>query len=121
MSSRTPREDLLIGGLVDWADAGWALESSRLSGAKSTTVLRDATLALIDEVLREGLMVAGDVMGSEHVLWHGEPEEWVRRIRQEWLDEWGDDVPTPGAIVWLCNTPAGDALACDVLARETGE
>jgi len=121
VSLRTPREDLLIGGLNDWADAGWALQSSRLSGATSTTVLRDATLTLIDEVLREGLMVAGDLVGSEHVPWHGKPEEWVRRIRQEWLDEWGDEVPTPGAIVWLCNTAAGDALARDVLARESVE
>ncbi len=121
MNSRTPREDLLIGGLDDWADAGWALQSARLSGTTKLTELRDATLALIDEVLREGLMVAGDLVGSEHVPWHGEPEEWVERIRQEWLGEWCDEVPTPGAIVWLRNTAAGDALARDVLDRETGE
>lgn len=121
MNSRKPREDLLIGGLDDWADAGWALQSTRLSGATNLTELRDATLALIADVLREGLMVAGDLVGSKHVPWHGEPQEWVERIRREWLDEWGDEVPTPGAIVWLGNTPAGDAVARDVLARETGE
>lgn len=118
---RTPKEDLLVGGLDDWAYAGWALQSARLSGETNPIALRDVTLTLIAEVLRKGLMVAGDLVGNEHVPWHGEPEEWVERIRQEWLDEWGDEVPTPGAIVWLNNTQAGDEVARDVLARESGE
>jgi hypothetical protein len=101
VTARTPLEDLLIGGLDDWADAGWAVQSARLS-------------------LREGLMVAGDIVGNEHVPWHGDSEEWLERIRQEWLAEWGDVVPTPGAIVWLDNTPAGDQVAREVLDREAG-
>ncbi|MGL5817132.1 MAG: hypothetical protein ACRCYR_06195 [Phycicoccus sp.] len=118
---RTPKEDLLVGGLDDWADAGWALQSARLSGETNLIALRDVTLTLIAEVLREGLMVAGDLMGNEHVPWHGEPEEWMEHVRQEWLDEWGDEVPTPGAIVWLSNTQAGDEVARDVLGRESSE
>lgn len=118
--SRTPQEDLLIGGLDDWADAGWALQSARLSGATDPTTLREVTLGLIAAVLRDGLMVAGDLIGNEHVPWQGEPKEWIQRIRQEWLDEWGDDVPTPGSIVWLNNTPEGDQVARQALAREAG-
>jgi hypothetical protein len=121
VTARTPLEDLLVGGLDDWADAGWALQSARLSGETELSALRDITLDLITEVLREGLMVAGDLVGSEYVSWHGEPQEWAQRIRREWLDEWGDEVPTPGAIVWLDNTLAGDDFARDVLAREAGE
>lgn len=117
---RTPKEDLLIGGLDDWAYAGWVVQSARLSGETDPTALRDLALGLIGEVLRDGLMVAGDLLDGEHVPWFGDPDRWLERIRQEWLDEWVDEVPLPGAIVWLSNTSAGDKLARDVLAREGG-
>lgn len=118
MARRSPKEDLLVGGLDDWADAGWALQSARLSGETDPVALRDLTLRVIAEVLGEGLMVAGDIVGDQHVPWHGSPEEAAERIAREWLDEWGEEVPTPGAIVWLDNTPAGDVVARAVLARE---
>ncbi|WP_426301883.1 hypothetical protein [Arthrobacter sp. R-11] len=121
MTARTPLEDLLVGGLEDWADAGWALQSARLTGETDPIAMRDLTLDLIAETLRKGLMTAGDIIGNEHVPWHGDPEQWVKRIRLEWLDEWRDDVPSPGAIVWLSNTPAGDQIARDVLTREGGQ
>lgn len=120
-TKRTPKEDLLVGGLDDWADAGWALQSSRLSGASDPIALRDFTLELIAEVLREGLMIAGDIVEGDHVPWQTSAEEAAERIRREWLDEWGDEVPTPGAIVWLSNTAAGDEIARSVLEREAVE
>lgn len=120
MSDRTPREDLLVGGLDDWADAGWALQSARLSGATDPVELRDYTIELIADVLGERLMLAGDIVGGEHIAWHGTPDDWARRIRDEWIAEWGEAVPSPGAIVWLCNTDAGDEVARAVLAREVG-
>lgn len=120
-TKRTPKEDLLVGGLDDWADAGWALQSSRLSGASDPIALRDFTLELIAEVLREGLMIAGDIVEGDHVPWQTSAEEAAERIAREWLDEWGDEVPTPGAIVWLSNTAAGDEIARSVLEREAVE
>ncbi|MGL5861543.1 MAG: hypothetical protein ACRCY9_09855, partial [Phycicoccus sp.] len=120
-AERTPKEDLLVGGLDDWADAGWALQAARLSGETEAVALRDVTLDLIAEVLREGLMVAGDVVAGGHVPWHGSAEEVAERISREWLDEWGVEVPTPGSIMWLDNTPAGDEIAHAVLAREARE
>ncbi|AEI13416.1 hypothetical protein [Cellulomonas gilvus] len=118
---RTPKEDLLVGGLDDWADAGWALMSARLGGAEDPVALRDYTLGLIAEVLDEGLMVAGDVIAGEHIPWPGSAEEAADRIRRDWLDEWGEDVPTPGSVVWLANTSAGDEIGRAVLARESLE
>lgn len=116
---RTSREDLLVGGLDDWVDAAWAMQSARLAGASDGVVLRDATLTLIEEVLREGLMVAGDVTGGAHVPWPVSPQEAADRIRRDWLAEWSDEVPTPGAVVWLCNTTKGDDLARSVLIAES--
>jgi hypothetical protein len=121
VNSSLGRPDLLVGGLDDWAYAGWVLQSARLAGETDPAGLRDLTVALIFEVLREGLMVAGDVVGDKHFPWHGRPEEWGIRIREEWQAEWGDEVPSPGAIVWLANTPVGDAVARAVLAREADQ
>ena len=115
---RTPKEDLLVGGLTDWADASWAAQSARLSGVQGGPALRDLTLGLVAEVLREGLMVPGYLFATYHLPWPCDAEEAAARIAQEWIDEWGDDVPTPGAIVWLNNTEAGDEVAQAVLARE---
>jgi len=120
MTERTPLEDLLVGGLDDWADAGWVLQTVWLPGETDRARLRSLTFELIAEVLRGGLMVAGDIVGSEHVPWHGDAEDAIRRITSEWLDEWNNEVPTPGAIVWLANTAAGDEIARAVLARERG-
>ncbi len=88
-TERTPRDDLLVGGLYDWADAGWALESARLPGETDPAALRDLTLELIADVLRSGLMVPGDVVGDEHVPWHGSADDAARRITCEWLDVGG--------------------------------
>jgi hypothetical protein len=120
-AQRTPKEDLLIGGLDDWADAGWALQSMRLSGASDPIALRDMTLTLIAEVLDERLMVAGDIVSGNHVPWHESAKEAAERIRREWVNEWGNEVPTPGAIVWLSNTAAGDEMARSALSRDALE
>ncbi len=63
-------------------------------------------------------MVAGDVVGGDHIVWHGDVPDWIERISREWLDEWGAEVPTPGSVVWLENTSRGDEAARAVLARE---
>lgn len=119
VAKRTPEEDVLVGGLDDWADCGWIMQSVRLTGETDPVALREATLALMDRVMRTGLMVPGDIRDGVHITWDGNPDEWVSRISREWITEWGTNVPTPGAVTWLCNTAAGDEIARAVLARET--
>ena len=63
-SHRSPLEDLVIGGLDDWVDMGWAMNSARLTGEAGYSRLRDITLDLIRDALLRGLMVAGDVGGG---------------------------------------------------------
>lgn len=114
--SRTPKEDVLIAGLDDWIYASWVTNSARRVTGQAH--LRTFTIGLIAELLVEGLMLAGDAGPDGHHPWPCSPGEAIERITREWLTEWGDDVPTPGAIVWLSNTQAGNKMAEDSLARE---
>lgn len=63
-------------------------------------------------------MIPGDVDRHGHHPWPCSAGEAVERITREWLTEWRGEIPTPGAIVWLANTEAGDNIAREVLARE---
>lgn len=118
MDHRSPKEDVLVGGLEDWAYAAWVYGSTRLSGLDDPGLRRTLALGLIAELLVEGLAIAGDVDEQGHHPWPCSPGEAVERITREWVTEWRDEVPTPGAIVWLANTEAGNHLAEAVLARE---
>ncbi len=94
------------------------MQSVRLSGETDLAALREATIELIDRVMRAGLMVPGDLQDGVHITWDGDPDEWTARISREWIIEWGTKAPTPGAITWLNNTAAGDDIARAILARE---
>lgn len=118
MVNRTPREDVLVGGLDDWADAGWVYGSTRLAGITDSEQRRVLAIGLIAELLVEGLMVPGDVDDGGHHPWPHSTGDAIERIAREWLTEWPDKIPTPGAIVWLANTSGGDEIARRVLARE---
>lgn len=118
MADRTPMEDVLVGALDDWAYASWVYGSTRLAGLTDPEQRRTQALGLIAELLVERLMVPGDVDEQGHHPWPCSPGEAVERITREWLTDWRDDVPTPGAIVWLALTPAGRDVAQSILERE---
>ncbi len=119
MEDRTPKEDLLVGGLDDWVDPGWACGSTEYTEITDRVQQRTFTLGLIAEVLVEGLMVPGDVDENGHQPWKCTTGEAIERITREWLTDWPDEeAPLPGSVVWLSNTPAGDEIGRSVLARE---
>lgn len=118
MANRTMKEELLLEGFYDWAYASWVTVSAGLSGIKQYPHLRTMSLGLIAEVLVEGLMVPGDVAEGKHYPWACSTGEAIVRITNEWLTEFPDEMPYPGAIVWLQNTEAGNEIAREVLARE---
>jgi hypothetical protein len=118
MDDRTPKEDLLVGGLYEPAYASWVCASASLAGIHNRTQLRTFSIGLIAEVLVEGLMIAGDYDRDGHHPWRHSPGEAIERITREWLTEWRDDTPPPGAIVWLANTEEGNRIGRTVLARE---
>lgn len=117
---RTPLEDLLVGGLDDWIYASWVCVSAALTGVTERSALRELSLGMIAEALAGGLMVPGDISDGRHLPWDCTDGEAMMRITREWVNDWGDQDPTPGAIVWLANTTAGDRIAHGVLCREHG-
>lgn len=72
--------------------AGWKLE----------------TLTLLSELLREKLMIVGDVSGGFQP-WSLSEDDAVKEIDRRWKEPLEDISPFHG--VWFANTPAGDALA----------
>jgi hypothetical protein len=118
MIARSPQEDVLVEGLYDWAYAAWVFGSTGLSGLEDQRLRRTLALGVIAELLVAGLVVAGDVDEQGHHPWPCSAGEAIERITREWITEWRDDVPTPGAIVWLANTEEGNRVARGVLGRE---
>jgi len=119
-TSRTAKGEILVEGLADWVYVSWALQAvkSHSEPGDDCASWRERTILLIRELLEEGLVEIGDVRNGVHIPWRSSVHASLERVRREWVAEWGDTVPTPGAIGWLCNTPAGDALARAILAQD---
>lgn len=116
-SLRSPIEDLVVSGLDDWIYESLAFPQS-LDASLGHKVRRAGALGLIAEAIFGGLMVPGDVVGRDHIPWTTSLSASFERIARKWITEWDEAWPTPGSIVWLDNTPEGDALARAVLERE---
>lgn len=118
MNERSPKDDVLVGGLDDWAYAAWVYGSTGLGGLSDPVLRRALALGIIAELLVEGLVVAGEVDEQGHHPWPCSPGEAIERIAREWITDWEYEIPAPGAIVWLANTDKGNRIAHTVLARE---
>lgn len=116
MQRESMLEDLLAHGVDDWVDACEVFDIAR-GGLEDLSDRRALALGLITEVLVAGLMVPGDV--TEHVgfgPWNVSAGAAVERIASEWLAR-SDPPVMMGDIVWLRNTPQGDAIGEAVLER----
>lgn len=85
----------------------WAAEDA---GAEADpTSVRERSLRLINELLAEGLMEAGDMpQGSGYQPWDVPVADAMARIEEAWAPSGGADW---SFAVWLSNTAAGDTLA----------
>lgn len=100
---------LLAEGLVDYLNESYVLTvAGTLDGGAHEAM--PAALELIQRMLESGDFVAGDLTGTGFERWPGAASDWMRRIQDDWATR-GEEVPTPGSIVWFDITEAGQSAA----------
>ena len=68
----------------------------------------DLSFAILEHLLLNGLMEAGDVTENRFVPWAVDPPEALNIIKAEWRKL--DELPNLGDVCWLNNTALGDEL-----------
>lgn len=115
--NRSLVEELLVAGIEDWIYAAIVYDVA-YDAASTPEARRILAVGMVCEVLAEGYFVPGKyVAGIGHVPWDCKIEEALCRVVVDW-HEWGDGLPTPGAIVWLDLTKKGKSVALQILERE---
>ena len=64
--------------------------------------------AVLEHLLMNGLMEAGDVTDTGFIPWPVDPTEALSIIKAEWRKL--DELPNLGDVCWLNNTALGDEL-----------
>lgn len=72
-------------------------------------------IAAVKELVREGLVWVGEIVGGKFTPWSGAPEDIDKRI--DAAVEKAEFPLLPGHLFWLNNTPEGAARGHDVLAE----
>lgn len=115
---RTLVEDVLANGVDDWVDEALVFGNIARRVAEDAFDRRAVAIGLIVSVLLAGQMEAGETPTGEGFRpWDATPEEAALRVASEWMAR-SDVNVYPGEIVWLRNTPVGDAIGQAVLDRE---
>jgi len=116
MTTHTPQEEIVARAQADWVhfpEAHW-LVHKWASGRGLDT--RQELVRVLRSLISQGLVQVGTVRGEDgFVPWGIDETATIQRILEEW-DVLGR-APVPGDVCWLANTPAGDALAEDLLSR----
>lgn len=103
-------DELLLRGVEDWvmaSDVAWLIKLN--APERGPALTRTDALQLIEDVVKTGLMVLGDVADAGFVPWDVPVDEALHRVRSSWrLDV---DVPGLGEVCWLANTRLGDERA----------
>ncbi|GAA2487360.1 hypothetical protein [Terrabacter carboxydivorans] len=71
-------------------------------------------VTLAKRLLDDGLAVAGDLAGGEHLPWEGPVDEQVNRPSDLWTDP---EVDPRFAFVWFELTASGRTVAGEALGR----
>jgi hypothetical protein len=112
---RESARDILVDGLSDWVDVGFARQYVQDEvGDLPAVELREQTIEVIGHLFRAGLVVAGGVRKG-FTPWPLDPEATVARIRTEW-DEPAAELLL-GGLCWFEITEAGATLARRIKAE----
>ena len=109
--------EVLQRGLDDWvylAEVAGVVRSHSVSPDTAEVML--TTIGVIEELLNEGFVRVGDLLGSGNQLrfqpWEVSVRAAVAEIEKRWL-EYGGPLGRDGAndVCWISNTEEGDELA----------
>lgn len=104
------RDDILREGCDDYVSASWVYGVAMETGLVSDADIRALAVGVIAELISTGMMIAGGFVESEYVPWDCPGSEAIGRIAYRWATV-GNIDPIANEIVWLSNTPEGDAVA----------
>lgn len=111
---------MLIIGLVDHLDVSYAYTvvapeepQSDIFADCQASAIGVMTVLLLGGLVEPIVKEADDWRRSSRPV-----EEVVIRLTRGWLEEWPNDVPTPGALGWFRNTAKGNQIAEERLASE---
>ena len=113
---RSVVEELLVHTIYDWIDLGHlrTIVREMYPGAPS---LHTASMAVVTELISNGLVAAGDVRDGHFDAWACTRDEAVARIDREWRAQ-PDPSVLPFQVAALAPTHAGLAIVADVMTRE---
>lgn len=116
LPARSWIEEVAVAGLQDWTSASF-LRTLVAEGTAPPAEpdLGPACLGVVAWMVLGGFAELGEVR-SGFQPWPGTPGACLERAVASWLEAGGPH--DLGDLFWLDNTPAGDALAREVLARE---
>ncbi len=113
MNSESPHillaRNVLVRGLDDWVQAYEVVGEIVESGIPVTDVgVPDLSIAILEYLLLNQLMVAGDVTEGGFHAWNQTPEAALHTIKTRWSKL--DGLPNLGDVCWLNNTTLGDEI-----------
>ena len=115
--TRSLLDDLVARGVDDWVYDAELLDIAAQHGADEPGDRLTVALGLAAQALIAGLVEAGTVSNDGFVAWNCTGVLALERIGRQWISL-ADPLVMLGEIVWLRNTPQGDAAGQAVLARE---
>lgn len=100
-------DELLIRASDDWVHPADVFDVARFSGVTDEDAYVEQAIRLTSELLRRGLVVAGDLTEAGYQPWPLGPDESADRIARQWR---GNREAAPMSFfVWLQGTAAGVA------------
>lgn len=114
---RSVVEELLVSTIYDWIDLGFLRATVREMSGADPAELHETAMAVVEQLVQEGLVAAGDVTREGFRAWDCTRTEAVSRIDREWSAE-PDPELWPFQVAALAPTEAGVALIESIMARE---
>lgn len=111
-------EELLLCTIYDWIDLGLLRSTVReMLGVVEPTELHANVMAVLEQLIGEGLVAAGDVTRNGFHAWPCTRSEAISRIDREWRAE-PDPELWPFHVAALAPTEKGVAVIESVMSRE---